>query len=259
MKQTKIHTWRELESWLNQPRWQDQIGGKWRFAFRGQGDCRWGLKTSLARHLSAHHVNSKEWRKRELKMYFEFRHRLLNTCQGMHKEWEPWDLLSLMQHHGAPTRFLDFTHDPKVAVFFALEDSRKDSAVWVIDCISLEERRRSLFGSRDYWGPKHKPEYERARYDRAKKYVLAGAIKTLRETHYRLAAQRACLLNPGSISRPISEELVELKVTLSEMLVEQSLKELAKLGYDRNRLFPDLDQMAKEAKRSSVVGHARIS
>ena len=48
-------------------------------------------------------------------------------------EWEDdFQWLALMQHHGAPTRLLDFTWSPYVAAFLALERAVDDAAVWAI-------------------------------------------------------------------------------------------------------------------------------
>ena len=38
-----------------------------------------------------------------------------------------------MQHHGAPTRLIDFTWSPYVAAFFALERATGDAAVWAVN------------------------------------------------------------------------------------------------------------------------------
>lgn len=230
---------------------QFKIGQK-QFAFRGQADSEWLLQTSLARHFLANHVKDDEWRLRELKMYRRFRELLFAIYRDMHKDWKPMDILSLMQHHHAPTRLLDFTYDSKVAAYFALEDSRRDSAIWVVDTDYLEQRRKDL-NLPEYWGPTHDP-YEIAEKDEQKNYRLGGTIQLPDKSHERLAAQNGCFLVTGSISQFKSEELVHTKVILSKELVIESLQNLEDQGYNRKRLFPNLEKIAKEAKRFSVVG-----
>jgi hypothetical protein len=240
-----FYSWTELSDWAEQYKHQK------RYAFRGQGDSAWPLTTSLARHFLANKVVSNEWRKRELKMYRMFRERLLSICPEMYDNWKPIDILSLMQHHGTPTRLLDFTYSPLVASYFALCDARGDSAIWVIDTNHLKEIQKSQ-GFDKYSGPTHMEDYQIA-----SKHPGAAILRPS-SPHLRLAAQHGCFLVPGHISKEVGSEFIHSKVVLSEELVLASIIKLRGLGIDKEFLFPDLDRIAQETNRFSVTGSAEF-
>ena len=83
---------------------------------------------------------------------------LLEFQQGAHQSSgfvplfnEVLDWLALMQHYGAPTRLLDWTRSPYVALYFALEKADKESAVWAINREWLENKSTGLIREHDQY------------------------------------------------------------------------------------------------------------
>jgi hypothetical protein len=100
------------------------------------GDSRWELKTSLERHTPAEMKPSDA----EIRRLHEFKRRAHTYLQPQHipAEDNAGEWLALMQHFGAPTRLLDVTESPYVAVYFAIEEAGQGveaCAVWAINRI----------------------------------------------------------------------------------------------------------------------------
>lgn len=92
------------------------------FKFRGHSNLEWELIPKAGRDDYKDfddEVLFKQWKRRALS-YLE------------NKNFSEWELLSIAQHTGLPTRLLDWTHNPLVAVFFAVsENINMDGAIYV--------------------------------------------------------------------------------------------------------------------------------
>jgi hypothetical protein len=104
------------------------------FAFRGMcGD--WDLSSSLQR--LQHPLE--RLRMIEHVMLRNFRKYAYHEAEPTASEWK-W--LSLAQHHGLPTRLLDWTYSPFVAMHFAtneLNNMDKDGVIWMVNFVATRQ------------------------------------------------------------------------------------------------------------------------
>lgn len=122
-----IQSWSELQDELFRGSWNESIQ-RFRspFVFRGLSDGAYQLETSLMR------LDGSYWQlERHLLRNFRKYARFDSFEVGSF-----WHLLSLAQHHGLPTRLLDWTYSPYIALHFAtssLDRFDADGAIWVVD------------------------------------------------------------------------------------------------------------------------------
>ncbi|MGC8477146.1 MAG: FRG domain-containing protein [Acetobacteraceae bacterium] len=99
--------WHEFIAWIDR-----HADARW--VFRGLSDSRYPLIPGAGRVRFY-----RPERERAVLEIFERRAREFITVAG----WDDWDLLTLAQHHGLPTRLLDWTSNPLTAVYFAVAGS----------------------------------------------------------------------------------------------------------------------------------------
>ena len=124
MREVRVQSWSQFN---------DYITSRDGWAFRGQSDASWPLLSSLPRRLQQNNVDRDQWRQREERAIRIFRRKAHVYLPDKSALDDDLRCLAMMQHHGAPTRLLDFTKSPFVAAFFALEQARGHGAVYALN------------------------------------------------------------------------------------------------------------------------------
>lgn len=122
------------------------LHGKSRWLFRGVSNSSWPLSSTFERACVLYGIKPVDRIGTEFEMIREFRRRFDRYEPNARGKPEDDELMALMQHHGSPTRLIDFTYSPYVAAYFAFENvkahQRGRVAIWAVNIDALTDRIR---------------------------------------------------------------------------------------------------------------------
>ncbi|MBV9772903.1 MAG: FRG domain-containing protein, partial [Gemmatimonadetes bacterium] len=132
-EEIRVTGWTELNERLYEGSYKHEImRNRSTFAFRGVSSSHYSLTTSLWR-LGGSYVEMEQHLLRNFRKY---------ARRNSVPEDSFWNWLALAQHHGLPTRLLDWSFSPQVAMHFATADLRRfdeDGVIWSVDFVRAHE------------------------------------------------------------------------------------------------------------------------
>ena len=251
MKETTIDNIDELIRKLN--------GYKNNFAFRGQADSSWKLTSSLER------LVNKSNKSRQFEDFFlnQFKKKFPLYSRDFDSPKNKLSWLSLMQHYGAPTRLIDFTTSPFVALYFAIEnlDPSPDRyfSIYAIDYTALVDASCDFVKKYNSSFSQYTINFSEQCEDAFEEVLDKNSYDVLwfvdpMQLNNRIEKQAGTFLISGSFERTVDDLLnseiyknVEMeKINFPHAYLEQIYALLRKIHLSPKSIYGDLSGLAKE-------------
>lgn len=236
------------------------FSGDW--VFRGQSNYKWNLRTTLEQMLVDEQLDSSV----EYDIVKTFQAKAHNYLEQQELPIDYFDWFSLMQHHGAPTRLLDWTYSPYIASFFALEkaiDSYDYASIYAIETNVLYDKIKNRL----------ELPADRTKVEISARSVLVGSVVINRllkndleivvpvmprRFNQRLNTQQGLFLAPGttkvSFEKNIEAVFPEvdqdsyIRILVQVKAKDEVLNDLHYMNITPETLFPGIDGLARSTR-----------
>lgn len=193
------------------------------YMYRGLSNIKFKLVPKVARDW---HLQLKYMRFMEAHMLAQFQ--IQATPFVSQRPTTPWEWLALGQHHGMPTRLLDWTKNPLVALYFACRENRDSDAVIYfsggLKSIDIKKDKDPFSIDEDkMWQPEHMVP--------------------------RISAQNGLFSVSKDPTIPL-ESGIFLKVVVTAKSKQEIIRSLYKYGVHSGTLFPGLDGISKSIEEN---------
>ena len=216
------------------------------FWFRGQSDATWRLTPAALR------PNTEGLHQAALDLLAEFKKLAVTKLPQPPPLNDDLQWLGIAQHYGLPTRMLDWTENPAIALYFACHRQTKHGALYLVNPVSLNRAAASrlsrVLSHQDHnlvapyltLGPKTS--------SRGKRTVAISPVYNSE----RILIQRGAFTIHGSRSRFLDEEhgssIVRLPILKNHK--PRLLSDLERIGVDEMAIFPEPEHLCRHLKRS---------
>jgi hypothetical protein len=244
-------------NWNDYKNFTQNLSDNW--AFRGQLNTRWELRNAIERT---------DFIKLYKGIEADFVHEFMRGARNyLTRDETPTHLiewLALMQHHGAPTRLLDFTKSPFIAAYFAYEISNGKAdrfvSVWAINIHFLKMKAIEKLSQHYAEHFKNSPNiineelFEKIFFDNSCSIVFP--VEPFRMNR-RYSLQQSLFVSTGNAAEPFMHQLNFLGEDMKQAVIKiempacnksHALRYLQKMNLNRASLFPDLDGYAESLR-----------
>jgi hypothetical protein len=259
---TPRNQWQErtIKSFADFQKTISELSAHWpnrnKWLFRGQKDEGWSLKSSLLRLLDRRSLTNKHVVELERQMRHAFRgeaHRFIPSHYLAEFESDLTHWWALMRHFGSPTRILDWTLSPYVALYFAVEGCwDKPGALWCVRGKAIGK----AFGEKNPKGYKNtwKEERKRAKGNPFMQSDPTPILYVYEMEHQidRIAAQQGQFLvctdaledHADTLARNLDSADL-LKFSIAPVMKPDFMRELHLMNITAKSLFPGTEGLGR--------------
>jgi hypothetical protein len=214
--------------------------------FRGHSDSNYTLTPGLFRISPSGGKDVEEY------VMTQFKREAIPYLKSIPNDEIEW--LTLAQHYGLPTRLLDWTTNPLIALYFAVENYKNDkhANVWMYGVSSTHDCH-----SESTW--------------MSRKHSLAGVCENVifpKHIDARITNQSGCFTHHadppvGHQFRPFNEKHgtfdTFLKLSIDKDVKKDVLNQLYYLGIHRGFIYPGLEGLTSRIKFEVETTHKRTT
>jgi hypothetical protein len=232
--------WDDIYAHVRSLVYQPGVGSR---LFRGHSKAEWQLLPGLGRIPWS---NDDDRTKTEFNAYSGF---VTAAGELLASNVDSWTVAFTMQHHGMPTRLLDWTQNFAAALHFAIRDAAGDAVIWMLDPYELNT---FSMGCSDWIQPSQVVATYHEMFI-ARTAAPAGnviAIMPLRH-HRRMFSQQAGFTLHADLKKPLEElhPKAVTKIAIPKSTHADARAFLNLSGVSEFSLSPDLDGLARHMRQ----------